>query len=133
MSNSCGTAGDGQHTEHMTQHSTAWAWHSFMQAVWKRLPIWAAAVICAACGAPCSRSNPTAALGTIAFALAMYLCVHTLLTPYSLPPSLPPTPPCQVGKREPTSLSINATLTAEPAHAFKKSMQGKRLEGGHGV
>jgi len=40
---------------------------------------------------------------------------------------------CQVGKKEPTSLEINATLTTEPAHAFKTTMQGQRLTGGQGV
>lgn len=39
----------------------------------------------------------------------------------------------QVGKKEPTSLEINATLTTEPAHAFKTTMQGQRLTGGQGV
>jgi hypothetical protein len=39
----------------------------------------------------------------------------------------------QVGKKEPTSLEINATLTTEPAHAFKTTMQGERLQGGEGV
>ena len=39
----------------------------------------------------------------------------------------------QVGKREPTTLPINATLTTEAATAFKTSMQGTRLEGGQGV
>lgn len=42
-------------------------------------------------------------------------------------------PAGQVGKREPTSLAINATLTTEPAAAFKKTMQGERLQGGSGV
>lgn len=39
----------------------------------------------------------------------------------------------QVGKREPTSLAINATLTTEPATAYKTTIEGKRLEGGQGV
>jgi hypothetical protein len=39
----------------------------------------------------------------------------------------------QVGKKEPTTLDINATLTTETAKAFKKVKQGERLEGGKGV
>jgi hypothetical protein len=42
-------------------------------------------------------------------------------------------PPLQVGKRAPTSLPINATLTTEAATAFDATRQGQRLAGGQGV